>query len=322
MKTNMNNKTIITLVVLVVMLFQPVLTAAEIDGEVVLDVNKLVTSIKDATSPISDRINSSQLIGKFDRVNQILDEKELDKKGLLDALVDLREEMDSFTDNWSEITDPLWEGQDAIADTIEKVRLMLARVNTGEPAKRVKKKLENYDKRLSNIAAAIKSEANEERKERLKMVFANILGLRKLTEQAGGVDLGPAQQNLYVKIIEALSNLEMELTNSTFALEKTRIVLEGQSEFLNDQITIIDGLIKLEDLSRILPQMNTAGDGFAVIDGELAEVNNKIETFGNRISALSEKLADSINKNATQGGPAFEYDEQEVDRAIEQYSSK
>ena len=154
------------------------------------------------------------------------------------------------------------------------------------------------------------------------MVFANILALRKLTEQAGVIDLGPAQQSVYVKIIEALSNLEMQLTNSTFALEKTRIVLEGQADFLNDQIVIIDGLIKLEDLSRVVAQMNTAGDGFAVLGGALAEVNNKIESFGGKISTLSGKLADNINKNATQSGPAFEYDEQEVDRAIEQYSSK
>ena len=104
------------------------------------------------------------------------------------------------------------------------------------------------------MAEVIKSETNEERKRRLKMVFANILALRKLTEQAGVIDLGPAQQSVYVKIIEALSNLEMQLTNSTFALEKTRIVLEGQSEFLNDQIVIIDGLIKLEDLSKVVAQ--------------------------------------------------------------------
>lgn len=322
MKTNTRNKVIVVLAILVGMISQPVLQAVERDGEVVLNVKELKASIEEATSPLSNRISSSQLMEKFDRVNQCLDEKELNKGSLLGALEELRDEMNSFTDNWSEITDPLWRGQDALAGTIEKIRLMLARVNTGEPAEKVKKSLKNYDKRLSNMAQTIKNEKNEERKQRLKMVFANILGLRKLTEQAGMIDLGPAQQSVYVKIIESLSNLEMQLTNSTFALEKTRILLEGQSEFVNTYVDILGGLIEAEELSKVLAQMSNAGDGFAVLGGELDKVNSSIEAFGGKINTLSEKLADNINKNASQSGPAFEYDEQEVDRAIEKYISK
>ncbi len=322
MKTNAHSNKIAALAILIAVMLIPVLQAVEKDREVVLNVEELKASIEKATSPLSERIKNSQLLEKFDRVNQCLDEKDLDKEVLLEALEELRDEMNRFTDNWSDITDPLWKGQDALSGTIEKIRLMLARVNTGEPAEKVKESLKNYDKRLSNIAETIKNEKNQERKQRLKMVFANILGLRKLTEQSGMIDLGPAQQNLYVKIIESLSNLEMQLTNSTFALERTRILLEGQSEFVNTYCEILGGLIEAEELSEVLAQMNSAGDGFAVLGGELENVNASIDMFGNKINLLSERLADNINKNTSQSGPVFEYNEQEIDDAIEQYTSK
>ena len=52
-----------------------------------------------------------------------------------------------------------------------------------------------------------------------------MLSLRNLTERAGMIDLGPAQQAVYIKIIESLSNLEVALTNST---DGGNVTVDGQ----------------------------------------------------------------------------------------------
>jgi hypothetical protein len=292
------------------------------DREQIINVEKLKASLDEATTPISERINRSQLMQKFESVNNLLEQKEVDKEKLVQALEELRNEMDGFTDNWSEITDPLWKGQEAIGQTIEKVRIMLARTNTGEPSEKVRKSLENYDKRLSNLAKTIKNEKNEERSKRMKMIFANVLALRQLTERAGMIDLGPAQQAVYVKIIEALSNLEVALTNSTFQIEKTRIILEGQAEFVGNYVDILKGLIESEKLAKILGQMNSAGDGIAVLGGDLTELNQKCEAFANNMNALAEKLSDSISAQTSEMMESIDFDETEVNKKIEEYSNK
>ena len=149
------------------------LNSATTDRERIIDVEKLTASLNAATSPISKRIKQSKLSKKFDRVNILLLDEEIDKELLLEALDSLKEEMVAFTQNWSELTDPLWQGQEAIGQTIDKVRGMLARSATGEPTEKVKALLMNYDTRLANLATSLKKEKNEERKGRLKLVFAN-----------------------------------------------------------------------------------------------------------------------------------------------------
>jgi hypothetical protein len=291
------------------------------DSEQIIDVEKLRASLNEATSPISKRIKESNLIEKFENVTELLQEKDIDKDMLLQALESLRDEMYAFTRNWSELTEPLWKGQDAIGQTIDKVRTMLASSNTGQPSKKVKALLQNYEKRLSSLDVAIKNEKNEERKKRLKLVFANVLSLRKLTERAGTIDLGPAQQAVYVKIIESLSNLEVALTNSTFQVERTRIILAGQAEFVGNYVDILKGLIESEKLASVLGDMNTAGNGIGALAGDLGGLNGKIKDFTSHMNALAERLSINIDSQASPMVHVADFDEQDIDEMIEQYSS-
>lgn len=292
------------------------------DTERIIDVEKLKASLNEATSPISNRIKQSKLVKKFDAVNDLLKQKEIDKALLSQALEDLKNEMNSFTQNWSELTDPLWKGQEAIGETIEKVRFILARSRAGEPSEKIKASLQNYDRRLSSLASAIKSEKNKERKKRLKMVFANVLGLRRLTERAGMIDLGPAQQAVYVKIIESLSNLELALTISTFQVERTRIILAGQADFVGNYVDILRGLIESEKLAKVLSEMNTFGEGIGILAGDLGSLNTKIKQFNDHMTSLAERLSDSIDAQTSPMVEMTDFDEEEVDKKIEEYSSK
>jgi hypothetical protein len=292
------------------------------DSERIINVEELKAALNEATSPISKRIKESQLIEKFDAVNNLLQQKDADKKLLLNALEDLQDEMVQFGERWSELTDPLWRGQDAIAGTIEKVTLLLARSGTGEPSEKVKDSLKNYDKRLSSLASAIKGEKNEERKRRLKMVFANVLSLKALTERAGTIDLGPAQQAVYVQIIESLSNLEMALTNSTFQVERVRIVLASQADFVGTYTDILAGLIESEELAKVFADMNSAGNGIGLLAGDLGVLNGKLEGFTTHMNALAERLSLNIDAQASNMATVPDIDEQEVERMIEEYSSK
>jgi hypothetical protein len=240
---------------------------------------------------------------------------------LLDALGELRNEMWAFTENWSELTDPLWKGQEAIGNTIDKVRLMLARTATGEPSEKVKALLENYDKRLSTLASAIKSETNEERAKRLKLIFANVYALRQLTERSGMIDLGPAQQAIYARIIESLANLETALTNSTFQVERTRVILAGQAEFIGNYVDILRGLIESEKLAEVLNDMNGAGQGLGGLAGELGGLNGKIEDFTSHMNALAERLSMSIDHQTSGMVHTPEIEGVDIAKMIEPYSS-
>jgi len=292
------------------------------DNEKIINVQQLRAALNEATSPISQRIQDSHLMEKFDAVNQLLQEKDMDKELLLNALQDLQNEMTGFTKSWSEITEPLWQGQEVIGKTIEKVRTLLASSGTGEPTEKIKASLKNYDKRLSELATSLKKEQDEERRSRLKLVFANVLALRQLTEQAGMIDLGPAQQTVYVKIIESLSNLEMALTNSTFQIEKVRILLEGQADFVGTYVGILGGLIESEKLAMVLGEMNSAGEGLGVLTGDLGTLNTRLEQFNKNMTMLAERLAINIDAQTAHVVHVPELDDKEIEKMIEQYSSK
>jgi len=290
------------------------------DKEITIDVEQLKANLHDATSGISERLHNSTLIEKFDEVSRLLQNKNLDKEQLLQALENVQGEIAAFLDDWNEVTEPLWDAQASIGETIERVRDMLARTNTKEPSEEMRAMLKTYDQRLANLAKTIEQEKNEDRKQRLKIVFANVLSLRELAEKAGMVDLGPAQENLYVKIIESLSNLEVALTNATFQVEKTRIVLSGHAEFIGNYLGILRPLIKHEELARIVAQMNRAGDGIGLLGGDLGELTGKCHEFTEHMNALAERLVTSISDQTASAVQISEFSDEQIEQKIQEYS--
>lgn len=295
-----------------------------IDTEKIIDVEKLKKTLNEATIPISTRLNQSRLLEQFKTVNSLLNQKEVSKESLLKELQQLKTGMDEFTTNFSEITDPLWNAEERIGETVNKVRLMLARGEAGEPTKRVKTLLKNYDERLSELANRVESEQNEDRKKRLKMVFANVLVLRELVERSGSLNLGPASEAVYIKIVQSLANLESALTSATFSVERTRILLEGQSEWIDTYCDILEGLIESENLADVLGRMNTAGEGIAIVNGEIGELNKLCEKFTQMMERFASNIADHINSRTSEMVDSINVNMEnvDIDKKIKEYSSR
>jgi hypothetical protein len=293
-----------------------------LDSEKIIDVEKLKATLNEATTPISSRLKQTRLLQQFKTVNSLLSEEQIPKERLVEELKELKQEMDGFTENFSEITEPLWNAEEKIGETLNKVRLMLARGKGGEPTKRVRALLENYDRRLADLAKVIEQEKDEARKKRLKTVFANVLSLRDLVEKSGSINLGPASEAVYIGIVESLANLESALTSATFSVERTRVVIAGQSEWIDNYCEILEGLIESENLAHVLGQMNAAGEGVAVLNGQMAELNGLCEKFTKMMDRFASNIADYINTQTAQMVDSVPVDHAYIDKKIQEYASR
>ena len=157
---------------------------------------------------------------------------------------------------------------------------------------------------------------------RLKQVFANVLSLKQLTAHAGMIDLGPAQQAVYVQIIDSLSNLEIALTNSTFQVEKVRIILEGQADFIDTYGQILGGVIEAEELAKMLAGMSGAGQGLGVLGNDLQKLQGGLNVFTENMQGLMERLTGSIDIQTAQMVQIPEFDEKDIDQQIAAYLKK
>ena len=264
------------------------------DKELVVDVSKLTEAVQKATEPLYQRTQSTRLKERFATVNQVLEKEKVDKARLVESLKDLQKELDDFTRNWNEVTDPLWEQQEVIAGTADKVRALMAKGSGGAPSSELKPILDNYERRLQAMAKAIQEEKDPERAARLRSAFGNVLSLRKLVEQSSNLNLTPASQAVYAQTVKALSGLEGQLTTAAFEVEKARIVLVSQSGFIRDYIGIMEGLISAEQLSKELARMKDAGKGIGALAFSVRDLTEETRKFAEMMSGFSGKLAANI----------------------------
>lgn len=293
------------------------------DQEKIIDVGKLTEAMEKATAPIGQRMQKTDLTARFEAVNRLLEEDGADKKQLVQALKDLQTEIDSFTDDWDSVVSPLWEGQEAISDTVSRVRGLLARGRGAQPSSKTKAVLDNYDRRLSSLATAIKEEQDPTRQQRLKTVFANVLALRKLVEHGSSINLGPASEAVYAKMIRALTGLEAQLTQATFQVEKARVVLVCQSEFIQEYVAIMEGLIEAEELATMLSDMQGAGTGVGGLAMDVSDLTKQVEQFSAMMDGFADKLAESIEASTDKMAEEMDTFDPgvDVDEEIEKYAT-
>ena len=294
------------------------------DHEKIIDVEALTKAMKEATAPVSDRIKSSNLKQKFAEVTALLQAEGIDKQDLLESLAALQGEIDTFVKDWESVAKPLWDGQDSLGETINKVRGMLAGKG-GKGNAKTRALLVNYDKRLGELAKAVQAEKDPVRRKRLTRIFANVLGLRKLTERLGTVNLAPATEVLQVRIIQALGALQEQLTQATFEVEKIRVVLASQSEFLGNYIGVLKGAVEAEKLARMLNQMKAEGTDFAGISIDLDGLMAMAEEFNRGMDGFAAKLTDSIEKETAKAAERLEanadFDTVQIEAEIIKYAS-
>jgi hypothetical protein len=273
------------------------------DREKLIDIQGLKEAMQKATEPIAGRIQASNLRAQFGRVNEVLSQERVDKQELITALKGLEGEIAVFTEDWDgEVADPLWDAQEIVSSTIDRVRRLLATGSGGEPSQRTKQQLEKYDARLQQLALAIESEPDELRKERLKVVFANVRSLRDVVERSGAVDLSSAREAIYVKTIRALAALEAQLTNATFEMEQVRLVLAGEREFIGNYVALLEGLIEAESLAKMLSSVDSDGAGIGGLSDGLGELTSQMSALGEEMDVFVEALAESIEMEATSAG--------------------
>jgi len=312
----------------VTLLGPPVLAqqAGTPDRERIIEIDSLKEVVGDATGGIQARMDESVLEYKFERVNELLNAKDLDKPELLNTLHDLREEMDGFTANWeSEVAGPLWNGMDSIARTADQVRAVLARGKSGELGEKVQKRLQQYDHRLTQLADAIHAEADERRRERLRMTFAHVRTLRDLVEAFGRVNLGPTTERVYSRLVEALVALENQLTNAAFQVERVHLVLTTQSEFIGDYTEILAGVIDAEDLAKWLDEMESEGKGIGALATNVEGLTRYVSDFTEGADRLLLRLTESIELQSERFGAAHDPSRGsgfDVDHEIERYRSR
>ena len=219
---------------------------------------------------------------------------------------------------------PLWDGQDAIAGTINSVFDILGRGKGGGAGKEANKLAKGYDLRLKNLARQIKNEADPKLRERKKKVFANFLALRKLAESSGGIDLGPATTKVQIKIIRALESLQGQLTDATFGLEQVRVVLTSQKGFVSDYIAILSGLLDAEELKDWLDSREGVDD-IGPIGINVESMVKDARKFGEQMNDLFGQMAEELESgpaDSSSDAASPVLDGIDVDAEIEKYAKK
>ena len=289
-------------------------TAQVADREKIIDVRELRAAMARAAEPMAERIRSTALKDHFARVAHYLQQPQVSEAELLYALRGLQDEIDTFTQGWSEVEEPLWEGQEMIGRTIDRVRVMLAKGATEEPSA--------DDRRLTDLARAIKTETDETRKKRLKSLFANTLSLRKLVDVYGRIDLRPASQGMLGQLVKALMHLEDQLTTATFQVERARIVLGQTGDFVGGYIGIVEDLVEAEALAEMLAEMQSAGTGVGAIVTDLSGLAQDVERFTTLMESFMSRIAAKIEIEAAKIAGNFDAEDLatiDIDAEIERY---
>lgn len=303
--------------------------AAQFDEEHIVDVSKLKEKMLESAKPLQEKIEKNQLQEKFDAVFKVLEEKEVDNTKLKAALEDLEQGIDSFRSDWDNTVEPLWKAQATVAQTIDKVRSILASSQASPAELKHDKELEPYESRLKTLAKEIIDEPDPQRKERLKLLFQNLYNLKRI--KSIKVNLKPATQLLLSRMIEGLDRLELQFTRIIFSAEESFAILGNQQNFLKDYIQVVKGLIELEDLAGWLAGSGTSG-GAGTVEGLLQQfqgLNESVSQLESQLNEHSENLIEKIEKHSEQietnlqgVSPVSATTATDIDNLINQYAGK
>ncbi|NOX55367.1 MAG: hypothetical protein GXP27_13205 [Planctomycetes bacterium] len=99
---------------------------------------------------------------------------------------------------------------------------------------------------------------------------------------------------MQIKIVQALSGLQDQLTMATFEVEKVRVVLVSEAEFVGNYVDILDGMVSAEQLAKTLGDMKTAGKGVGALALDVGDLKTQAEDFAGMMNDFAGKLAESI----------------------------
>jgi len=290
----------VSLAVACLVLSQVFLVFADIpkyDEEHIVDVSKLKQQMAESTAMLKEKLVGSQLNVKFKKVFTVLEKEKVDNVALKASLENLEKGVADFRADWNNMTEPLWKGQDAVGETISKVRTLLASSQAVSVMAKDNPELAVYENRLKKLAREISDEPDSRRKEKLKLLFKNIHNLKQI--KGTKTNLSPTSQLLLSRIVQALGQLELQFTRIIFTAEEAYAVLGNQQQFLQDYIQVVKGLIDIEELAGWLSEEGSGG--LASVEGLLGQfqsLNKEVGEFEEAMNAYSEKLVDNIEEHS------------------------
>ena len=164
----------------------------------------------------------------------------------------------------------------------------------GKPKMQMKQQIAEHEQQLAQLVRAIDDEPDPRRRQRLKIVFAHHLRLKRLKTQMGTIDLSDARMRIFAKTAEALDGLSTQLISAAFRTEEARTILAQQSEFLGTYVEILNGVVGAEEIARVLSGLGDAGTQLAPVIAELAMIAEQAAEFGERMDEVALSLSDQI----------------------------
>ena len=152
--------------------------AQEADREQFIDIQRLQEVITDATRSLSEPLRETTLLQRFIEVNELLQAEQVDKRALVGALQGLSVELTNFVSQLDSA--PLFEAEAQVGETIDRVRMLMATGPGITPRTEMRKQLERHEKQLQQLVRAIDLEPDPRRQQRLKIIFAHHLRLKRL----------------------------------------------------------------------------------------------------------------------------------------------
>ena len=285
------SRTLLTCVA-AIMLSAPIAGAQQADREQFIDIEKLNQVITDATRSIAEPLRETRLSERFAEVNGLLQSEQVDKRALMAALEALSTELSEFVDRLD--SSPLFDAEEQVGHTIDRVRMLMATGPTGTPKAKMKQAIVQHEKQLQQLVRAIDDETDPRRRRRLKIMFAHHLRLKRLKTQLGTIDLSDARMRIFAKTAEALDGLSTQLISAAFRTEEARTILAQQSEFLSTYVEILNGVVGAEEIARVLNGLGDAGTQLGPVIAELALIAEQAAEFGERMDAVALSLSDQI----------------------------
>ena len=280
------------LCVVAAMLMAPVAVAQQADREQFIDIERLNQVITDATRSLAEPLRETRLSERFAEVNLLLQSEQVDKRALMGALQGLSTELSEFVARLD--STPLFDAEEQVGRTIDRVRMLMATGPAGKPQTQMKQQIAEHEKQLAQLVRAIDDEPDPRRRQRLKIVFAHHLRLKRLKAQMGTIDLSDARMRIFAKTAEALDGLSTQLISAAFRTEEARTILAQQSEFLGTYVEILNGVVGAEEIARVLSGLGDAGTQLAPVIAELALIAEQAAEFGERMDMVALSLSDQI----------------------------
>ncbi len=274
------------------MLLASVAAAQQADREQFIDIEKLNQVITDATRSLAEPLRETKLSERFTEVNLLLQSTQVDKRALMGALQGLSTELSEFVGKLD--SGPLFDAEEQVGKTIDRVRMLMATGPTGKPQNEMKQQIAQHEQQLEQLVRTIDDEPDPRRRQRLKMVFAHHLRLKRLKTQMGTIDLSDARMRIFAKTAEALDGLSTQLISAAFRTEEARTILAQQSEFLGTYVEILNGVVGAEEIARVLSGLGDAGTQLGPVIAELAVIAEQAAEFGDRMDQVALSLSDQI----------------------------